>query len=113
MTEMLAQSATVSAAVGALVVEILVYIAVTVCAFVVESIDDRARRRSAASALASLAATVALGWLLIPVAGAAGALVAISAGWVIRCPLLRDGVKRAKPSQVDLDQDPYSAPATH
>jgi hypothetical protein len=94
---------TVLTAALATAVELALYVAVLVCAFVVESMDERDRMRSAASAVVAMTTVGLLGWVLIPLAGAAGAMVALSAGWVVRSLLLR--ADRAGPrSATDLTE---------
>lgn len=77
----------------ALALEIATFLAVSAGAFVAESVDDRARLHSASSAVVGLVVVAGLSWLLVPVAGAAGALVALAAGWVARGPLLSAGTR--------------------
>ena len=99
---------TVHTAAIALGAEVVVYVAVAVLAFVIESMDERDRVRSAVSAVVSMASVALFGWLLIPIAGAAGAMVAWSVGWVLRSLLLRRdravrGAITAQPRSSDVD----------
>jgi hypothetical protein len=75
-------------AAGALVVEMLLFGLVTLAAFLVESLSERGRARSATSALAALAATMLAGWPLISAAGAAGSLLALCVGLLVRAAAL-------------------------
>ncbi|MEU7873625.1 hypothetical protein [Dactylosporangium sp. NPDC049140] len=92
----------------ALAVEIGTFLAVSGAAFVVESIDDRARLNSALSALAGLGVVAVAGLLLIPGGGAAGALVALAAGWLARVPWLFTAARR--PAAPAPRADTASAP---
>ncbi|WP_433087532.1 hypothetical protein ACQP1P_16415 [Dactylosporangium sp. CA-052675] len=82
----------------ALAVEIVTFLAVSGAAFVIESIDDRARLNSALSALAGLGVVALAGLLLIPSGGAAGALVAMAAGWLARVPWLFTAARPRTPA---------------
>jgi len=82
----------------ALTAEIVTFVAMAGGAFLVESLDDRARLRSAASALVGLGVVAVVGWVLTPTGGAAGALVALAAGWAARGPVLQRGLMPAAPA---------------
>jgi hypothetical protein len=88
----LAWGAATAATVVALTAEIVTFVAMASGAFLVESLDDRARLRSAASALVGLGVVAVVGWVLAPVGGAAGTLVALAAGWAARGPVLQRGL---------------------
>nr|BFE61009.1 hypothetical protein GCM10020063_055350 [Dactylosporangium thailandense] len=82
----------------ALAVEIVTFLAVSGAAFVIESIDDRARLNSALSALAGLGVVALAGLLLVASGGAAGALVAMAAGWLARVPWLFTAARPRTPA---------------
>lgn len=85
---------TVVTAAVAVAVETALYVAQLVCVFVVESIDERNRMRSAVSAVVAMALVAVLALPCVLIGGAAGALTALSAGWVVRCVLLRGATRR-------------------
>jgi hypothetical protein len=103
----LARGSTPTVIGAALLAEILIYLAVLVVAFMVESVDDRARAWSALSSIVSLVVTVAAGWFVVPVGGAAGALLALCLGTVVRCPFLTPGA--AVPAEPAEPAEPVRA----
>lgn len=109
----LATAPTWAVAVGALAVEITLFVLVTLAAFVLESASGRGRSLSAASAVVALVVVSIVGWPLVAAGGAAGALVALGAGWVARAAvLLVAGRRRVEGSPTPPDAARPSSAAT-
>lgn len=82
-------------AVVAQAVEIFLFIAAMAAAVVLENIDAVGRRWSAASALLHVCLVTGLGWWLVPAAGAAGAVIALVFGELIRAGFMRSMIAKA------------------
>ncbi|WP_412537786.1 hypothetical protein R8Z50_18165 [Longispora sp. K20-0274] len=63
-------------------VEIALSAGCQLCVYLMENLDARRRRASAGTAVAQCATVAAVGWALVPSAGAVGGIVALAAGYV-------------------------------
>ncbi|GII78475.1 hypothetical protein Sru01_34570 [Sphaerisporangium rufum] len=74
--------------VAAVVVEIALFAAAATAGYLMENLGAAGRRATARAAVVQLVVTGGAGWALVPVAGAAGGVLALCAGLVVKCALL-------------------------